>query len=140
MRAPREVARLREALADLAIHLTAVMRAAWSETLAHDRARNRETLEAALGGAAAGAVILFDDGATRGVWTPPAEGGSETALERQAMADLAARFAADPALAADWRALALAERGAVIAVDAASGKAERVCGSAAAARAWEAGR
>ncbi|MBI1200395.1 MAG: HAMP domain-containing protein [Phenylobacterium sp.] len=137
LKAPREVARLREALADLAAHLTGSMRAAWTETLAHDRARNHETLAAALDGE--GEVALADDGARRVIWAPPPHAGPEAALERAAMVDLAARFAADPELTAGWRGLALAEHGAVLAVDRKSGRAERASGSADAAAAWEAG-
>jgi hypothetical protein len=99
---PREVSRLRGALADLAAHLIAAMRSAWTETLALDRARNLQRLEAALEPAAP--ITLIDDGRIRAIWVPR-DDSLEARLERRAMARLAERFAADPELAAAWRDL-----------------------------------
>ncbi|TAJ73446.1 MAG: HAMP domain-containing protein [Phenylobacterium sp.] len=108
--APREVARLREALAELATHLMAAMREAWSDTLALDRARNAARLEAAL--PAAKPVTLVADGKHRVVWTPAGD-TLEARLEHRAMTLLAERFAAQPRLAAAWRDLANPAYGAV---------------------------
>lgn len=105
---PREVSRLREALGDLATHLVAGMRRSWTDTLALDRARNAQRLEAAL--PAAAPVILIDDGRVRVTWTPQ-DDGLDARLEHRAMQRLAGRFAADPALAAAWRDLAAAVHG-----------------------------
>lgn len=108
--APREVRRLRASVAELASHLIAVMRTSWSETLAHDRARNVAVLEAALGPAEP--VVLV---AGKGLWViwRPADDSLDARLERRAMAGLAERFAADRKLAARWAALAVARHGTV---------------------------
>lgn len=105
---PREVSRLRDGLSDLAAHLTGVMRQAWTDTLATDRARNGEALAAALPPAAP--VVLCDPGGARIVWTPAAD-DVEARLEHRAMTLLAARFAVDSRLAARWRDLAVARHG-----------------------------
>jgi hypothetical protein len=114
--APREVARLREALGDLATHLIGAMRAAWSETTARDRARNRALIEDLLA-AEPGAVTLVDNRAALVVWIAGDDAGAEGRLQRRAMRALAARIAAAPELAADWAALAEAAPGAVVAID-----------------------
>jgi len=108
LRGPREVSRLREALADLATHLVAAMRQAWGDTLSLDRTRNAGLLEAALPPAAP--VILVDDAAVPVVWTPK-DDGLDARLEHRAMGLLADRFAADPTLAAGWRELVVAMHG-----------------------------
>jgi len=99
MAGPREVSRLRDALTDLATHLIASMRQAWSDTLSLDRVRNASLLEAAL--PPAGPVTLVEGA----VWTPR-DDSLEARLEHRAMARLAARLAADAKLAAAWRDLA----------------------------------
>jgi HAMP domain-containing protein len=109
--APREVAKLRSALADLAGYLTTAMRAAWSDTLAHDRARNVTVLDAALGPAQP--VTLLQDELQRVVWRS-AEDTLDARLEGKAMSLLAARFANDRALAARWRELAVAAHGELV--------------------------
>jgi hypothetical protein len=103
MAAPREVSRLREALAELATHLIASMRQAWSDTLSLDRVRNAGVLEAAL--PAAAPVTLITDGERRVVWTPSAD-TLDARLEHRGMTLLAERFGAEPKLAAAWRDLA----------------------------------
>lgn len=108
--APREVSRLREALAELAMHLTASMRQAWGDTLSQDRTRNASVLEAAL--PAAVPVTLVANGARRVVWTPWSD-TLEARLEHRAMALLAERFAAEPKLAAAWRDLVRPAHGGV---------------------------
>jgi hypothetical protein len=108
--APREVRRLRVSIGELASHLVAAMRAAWTETLAHDRARNVAVLEAALGPAEP--VVLLTRKAGRIVWRP-ADDSLDARLERRAMAGLADRFAADRKLAARWPVLAVAQHGTV---------------------------
>ncbi|MBU1374430.1 MAG: histidine kinase [Alphaproteobacteria bacterium] len=95
---PREVSRLRGALADLAVHLVASMRSAWTDTLGRDRARNVELLSGVLG--AAGPVTLVE-----GVVWEASDDGLEARLERRAMTLLAERFAADTTLAKAWRDL-----------------------------------
>lgn len=105
--APREVKRLRAALAERAQALTEAMRVAWREILAADRARNAEVLQAGLG---VGPVVLVDLPGTRVVWTP-ADESLEARLEHRAMALLAERLAAEPELAARWQALAEAAHG-----------------------------
>jgi len=107
---PREVTRLRAGLAELAAHLIASMRAAWTDTLAHDRARNGELLGEVLGPAEP--VTLADEGRRRVVWRP-ADDNLGARLERRAMALLAERFAADRKLAARWRDLAQSTHGEV---------------------------
>jgi hypothetical protein len=108
--APREVTSLRVSLADLANHLIASMRAAWSETLGQDRARNVALLSGVLG--PAHAVVLVQAGGRRIVWRP-ADDSLETRLEARAMAGLAERFAADPKLAGRWAVLAAPRHGAL---------------------------
>lgn len=107
-RSPREVSRLRGALTDLASYLTTSMRVAWTETLAHDRARNVEVLDAVLGHAEP--VVLVEDKARRIVWRPAAD-SLDARLERKAMSALAGRFARDRKLAARWRELAVTAHG-----------------------------
>lgn len=108
--APKEVRRLRASLAELASELIASMRTAWSETLAHDRARNVEVLEQALGPAEP--VVLVASKGKCVMWR--ASGDSlDARLERQAMAELAKRFAADRKFAARWPALAMTQHGTV---------------------------
>ncbi|WP_296600729.1 hypothetical protein [Phenylobacterium sp.] len=104
LKGPREVSRLRDDLGELATHLTTAMRQAWSDTLAADRVRNSARLETALPPAV---PVNFPDGA---VWSP-LDDGLEARLEHRAMADLARRVAADPALAKAWRGLALVVHG-----------------------------
>jgi len=99
MAGPREVSRLRDALTDLATHLIASMRQAWSDTLSLDRSRNASALEAAL--PPTGPVTLVDGV----VWTPR-DDSLEARLEHRAMIRLAAHLAADPKLATAWRDLA----------------------------------
>ncbi|HEY0646340.1 hypothetical protein [Phenylobacterium sp.] len=108
--APKEVRHLRVSIAELAGHLIASMRTAWSETLAHDRARNVAVLEAALGPAEP--VVLLGGKGGRIVWRP-ADDGLDARLERRAMSGLAERFAADRKLAARWPVLAVAQHGTV---------------------------
>jgi hypothetical protein len=108
LRGPREVSRLREALAELATHLLAQMRQSWSDTLSLDRTRNAALLEAAL--PAAAPVTLVDQGGTRVVWIPK-DDGLDARIEHRAMSLLARRCAADPELAAAWRDLAIAVHG-----------------------------
>lgn len=108
--APKEVRRLRVSLGEMASHLIASMRAAWTDTLAQDRARNAGLLDAALG--APEPVVLVAGKGKRVVWRP-ADDGLETRLERHAMAALAQRFAKDRKLAARWAALAVARHGVV---------------------------
>lgn len=108
--APKEVRRLRVALADLATHLIASMRSAWSETLNQDRARNVALLRDALGPAEA--VVLVAGKGRRVVWRA-ADDGLDARLERRAMTALAARFAKDRKLAARWAALATPRHGTV---------------------------
>lgn len=110
-RAPREVSKLRGALTGLASHLTTSMRAAWTDTLAHDRARNVELLDGVLGPAEP--VVLVDETARRVVWRPAGD-GLEARLERKAMAALADRLAADRKLAARWRDLAVTAHGELV--------------------------
>lgn len=105
---PREVSRLREALAELATHLIASMRRAWSDTLSLDRTRNSQVLEEALEPATP--VILVDDGRSRVVWTAR-DDSLDARLERRAMALLGERFAADPRLAAAWTEVVVARHG-----------------------------
>lgn len=105
---PREVSRLREALGDLAAHLVAAMRTSWLDILALDRARNAAQLAAAL--PAAAPVTLVEAGGRRVTWTPR-DDGLDARLEHRAMALLAGRFAADPALAGAWRDLAVTAHG-----------------------------
>lgn len=104
MKGPREVSRLREALAELATHLIGAMRQAWVDTLVLDGQRNAARLIAALPEAAPVSLV---DGVT---WTPRGE-GLEVRLEHRAMVELARRFAADPRLATGWRDLAIARHG-----------------------------
>lgn len=104
--APREVARLRVALGDLATHLVAAMRTAWTDTLGQDRSRNADLLAGVLG--ASEAVTLV-----KGVVWSPAEDSLDARIEGRAMTLLAQRFAADPALAAGWRELVRPVHGAV---------------------------
>lgn len=108
--APKEVRRLRVSLADLASHLIASMRTAWTDTLAKDRTRNADLLAEVLG--APGPVVLVEGRARRIVWRP-ADDSLETRLEGRAMAALAQRFARDRKLAARWAALAVARHGVV---------------------------
>lgn len=108
--APKEVRRLRVALADLASELMASMRSAWTEVLATDRARNVEVLGAVLGPPEP--VVLVAGKGRQVVWRP-ADDGLEARLEGRAMADLARRFAADRKLAARWGELAVTRHGAV---------------------------
>jgi len=103
-RGPREVSRLREALADLATHLIAGMRQAWVDTLVLDGQRNADLLAEGLPPAAR---VALADGVT---WVPR-DDSLDARLEHRAMADLARRFAADPKLAKAWRELALPEHG-----------------------------
>jgi len=105
---PREVSRLREALADLATHLIASMRQAWNDTLSQDRDRNAQVLERALD--PAGPVTLVDDGRVRVTWAA-ADDGLDARLEHRAMTLLAQRFAADPVLAAAWEDLMVPAHG-----------------------------
>ncbi|MBL8554966.1 MAG: hypothetical protein JNL41_11860 [Phenylobacterium sp.] len=86
-RAPREVVRLRAALAGLADELVAAMRAARARTLAEDRARGVEAIRQALGAAEGG-------------------DGVEALLQARARAVLARRIAGRPELAADTEMLA----------------------------------
>jgi hypothetical protein len=112
--APREVARLREALAELAAELIAAMRAARAEMQESDRLRNRQRLEAALEDEAdAPEIVLAQAGGRRVVWTPGGEAGPEARLAHRAMRRLAERITADPALAADAARLADTTAGAV---------------------------
>jgi hypothetical protein len=106
MAGPREVSRLRDSLTDLATHLIASMRQAWSDTLSLDRVRNAGLLEAALPPAA---PVTLVKGA---VWTPR-DDSLEARLEHRAMALLAERLNADPRLAAAWRDLVNPVHGAV---------------------------
>lgn len=108
--APREVRRLRTSLGDLASDLLAMMRTAWTDTLAKDRDRNARLLVDALG--PADPVVLLRDKARQVVWRA-ADDGLDARLERRAMAELAARFARDRKLAARWAALAVARHGVV---------------------------
>jgi hypothetical protein len=105
---PREVSRLREALAELATHLMASMRQAWSDTLSLDRARNGQALEQAL--AAPGPVTLVEHGRTRVIWTPK-DNSLEARLEHRAMTLLAERFAAEPKLASAWEDIVVPMQG-----------------------------
>jgi len=105
---PREVARLRTALTDLAADLITSMRAAWTDTLAQDRARNVELLREVVG--TPDPVILVDEGGRRIVWHA-ADDSLEARLEGRAMALLAERLAADRKLAAGWHDLARATHG-----------------------------
>jgi hypothetical protein len=109
--APKEVRRLRVSLAELASHLIASMRDAWTETLGHDRARNMALLADALGPAEP--VVLVAGQGRRVVWRA-ADDVLEARLERRAMAELAARFAKDRKLAARWAVLAVAQHGTVV--------------------------
>lgn len=108
--APKEVRRLRVALADLASHLIAAMRTAWTDTLAKDQARNAGLLEEVLG--APQPVVLVAGTGRRVVWRP-ADDGVEARLEARAMTALAERLAKDRKLAARWAALAVARHGTV---------------------------
>jgi len=108
--APKEVRRLRVSLGEMASHLIASMRAAWTDILAKDRARNAGLLDEALGPPEP--VVLVGGKAKRVVWRP-ADDGLETRLERHAMTALAQRFAKDRRLAARWSALAVARHGVV---------------------------
>jgi hypothetical protein len=112
-RAPREVTRLRDELAELATHLIAKMRAAWGETAGQDRARNLKLLEGVLADEPA-VVTLVDDRDALVLWIAPPDTGAEARLARRAARALAERIAAEPALAKDWAALA---DGCVVAVD-----------------------
>lgn len=100
--APREVRRLRAALAERAAALTSEMREAWRETLAADRERNAQVLKARL---EAGPVVLLEGPERRVVWTTT-DDSVAARLERAGMVLLAARLGADPQLAARWRDLA----------------------------------
>jgi len=104
LKGPREVSRLREALAELATHLIGAMRQAWSDTLSLDRSRNAALLEASLPPAAPVTLVS-------GVVWRPRDDGLEARLEHRAMTLLAGRLAADPKLAAGWRDLAIARHG-----------------------------
>jgi hypothetical protein len=108
--APREVTRLRAALADLATHLVALMRAAWTDTLADDRARNVALLGEVLGPAEP--VVLVGGKRERVVWRA-SDDSLDARLERRAMAGLAERFAADRKLAQRWASLAVARHGTI---------------------------
>ena len=117
-RAPREVARLRDALGDLAEHLIGAMRRARAAALDHDRARNLDVLEAALAAEREGpAVVVADTSRTFAVWIDQAGAGAAGLLGRRAMRALAARLAADPAGGPDWAGLASAAEGALLVVD-----------------------
>jgi hypothetical protein len=106
--APREVAGLRQALAELATALIARMRAAWGEMLAEDRARNLNLLADVLADEP-DAVTLLDNEDVLAVWIAPhgpeASRDAEGQLQRRGMRALAERIAAEPALAPDWEAL-----------------------------------
>lgn len=104
--APREVTRLRIALADLAVHLVASMRSAWTETLGDDRARNIGLLARVLGEAAPVTLVT-------GVVWEASDDGLEARLEHRAMAELSRRFAGDPKLAKAWRELAAPRHGVI---------------------------
>lgn len=108
--APKEVRRLRVALAELASHLIASMRAAWTDTLAKDRSRNVGLLDEVLG--APEPVVLVATKGRQVIWRP-ADDGLDARLERRAMTALADRFAKDRKLAARWAALAVARHGTV---------------------------
>lgn len=108
--APKEVKRLRAALTDLAGHLIAAMRTAWTDTLAKDRDRNARLLDDVLG--PADPVVLLETKGRRVVWRASSD-DVLARLERRAMAALAARFARDRKLAARWAALAVARHGVV---------------------------
>lgn len=108
--APKEVRRLRVALAELASHLIAAMRTAWTDTLAKDRARNVALLDEVLGRPRP--VVLVVKRGRQVVWRPT-DDGLDARLERRAMSALAERFAEDRKLAARWAALAVARHGVV---------------------------
>ncbi|ODT85943.1 hypothetical protein [Phenylobacterium sp. SCN 70-31] len=108
--APKEVRRLRLALAELAARLTADMREAWSRTKAEDRQRDEALLTQSLPPAAP--VVLTRDKVGAVVWRP-SDDGLEARLEHRAMVVLAGRMADDPKLAGRWRDLAVARRGLV---------------------------
>lgn len=101
--APRDVTRLRDALADLATGLIETMRTGWSDILALDHARNRASLQAAVPPAAP--VTMVAGPGLRVVWEPR-DDSLDARLEACAMDGLAARFAADAGLAARWQELA----------------------------------
>jgi len=107
---PREVNRLRDALADLATHLIAAMRTAWTDTLDQDRQRNVGLLADVLG--EAGPVTLVEGAKGRVIWQA-ADDSLEARIERRGMVLLAQRFAADPKLATAWRELVKPVHGAV---------------------------
>lgn len=111
-RAPREVVGLRGALGGLADELVAAMRSARAHMLAEDRAHGAALIERTLG-AGAGPLLLADTKDRLIVWLPDGD-GVEASLRARAMSALAARIAADPALAPEAAALA---DGAVVAID-----------------------
>ncbi|WP_293905428.1 hypothetical protein [Phenylobacterium sp.] len=116
--APREVERLRQDLAELALDLIATMRTAWTQTADQDRASNRRLIEDLLADEPA-VVSLVDDDGLLGLWIAADDDseGAEARLGRRAMRALAERIAAAPELAADWTALAQAAPGALLAID-----------------------
>jgi HAMP domain-containing protein len=91
--APREVVRLRTALAALAARLIDDMRAAWTGAQAEDRRRDVDLLRNSLSPAAP--VRLVGAGDPTLVWRP-LDDSLEARLEARAMTALAARVAADP--------------------------------------------
>lgn len=105
---PREVARVRRELSDVATRLIATMRTSWSDMQATDHARNRAALQSALPPAAP--VLITVDGGSRIIWEP-ADDDLDSRLEARAMMSLAARLAMDPVLATRWRVLATPSRG-----------------------------
>lgn len=119
VRSPREVAQLRDALAQLTVSMSAASAQSREAAAQHEQEAN-EAL-AAGSGMPPPPVTLVDGGAIRVIWIAEAKSGIEADLAARAMAQLAARISLDPALAENWRELADFGHGVCLVVDHASG-------------------
>ncbi|MCC6827499.1 MAG: histidine kinase [Novosphingobium sp.] len=126
IRGPREVARLRDALAAIAARMTA--RAAQRRDTAerHERAADAALLGQALAADAAPFALLAHDAVRSVAWLAGDARDPAVGLAMLAMAELGRTIARDPALAARWRDLADLDHGACLIRDHAAGTLECV--------------
>lgn len=106
--APREVLRLRTALAELAARLIDDMRETWNSAKTEDRRRDETLLRDSLPPAA---PVRIGEAGQRTVLWCPADDSLEARLEAHAMTILAARLAADTRSAQGWAARVVARHG-----------------------------